>query len=212
MLGKRLKVGNSDFEIKAFLGKGKSGHSYLIENSGCQYVLKKMHDEPCSYYQFGDKLGSEIHAYYTLRNIGINMPLLIEYNWSEKYLVKEYVEGQIASCFIAQDVVTLNTFSQLFELARKARLNGLNLDYFPSNFIIAKKGLIYIDYELNQYSSEWNLSNWGIYYWLNSEGMKEYLRNNNLLALNIDLDSGVPIKAPFVNKAKELIEGFFKKY
>jgi len=47
----------------------------------------------------------------------------------------------------------------------------------------------------------------GIFY-----GMKNYLETNNLLALNLNLTSGIPIKAPFCKMAKELIEGFSKKY
>lgn len=212
MLGKKLKVGNSDFEVKAFLGKGKSGYSYLIEDGIKKYVLKKMHDEPCSYYRFGDKLGAEIHAYHILKNIDINIPLLIEHNHSEKYLVKEYIEGQTASWLIAENVITYDIFKQLFELAEKACSNGLNLDYFPTNFIICNGVLSYIDYELNKYTQEWNLENWGIYYWLNINGMKEYLKTNNLLTLNIDYNSGIPIKTSFREKAKELIDGFSKRH
>lgn len=38
---------------------------------------------------------------------------------------------------------------------------GLNIDYYPTNFIPQNEVLYYIDYECNQYSDEWNFENWG---------------------------------------------------
>lgn len=38
------------------LGKGKGGYSYLASDGTNLYVLKQIHHEPCSYYQFGDKI------------------------------------------------------------------------------------------------------------------------------------------------------------
>lgn len=212
MLGKILKFRNADFEVKSFLGKGKSGYSYLIENDTERYVLKKIHNEPCAYYQFGDKLEAEIHAYNTLKNIGINIPSLVEYNYHEKYLIKEYIEGETASLLIAKNSITHGILGQLFQIAGRALANGINLDYFPTNFIVDNDLLWYIDYELNQYTEAWNLENWGIFYWLNTKGMKEYLKTNDLLSLNVDYDSGIPIKSPFYKAAEELIKGFSKKY
>jgi hypothetical protein len=50
--------------------------------------------------------------------------------------------------------------------------NNINIDYFPSNFIINETGVYYIDYEINPYTEQWNFRNWGIYYWLNGNGFK----------------------------------------
>ena len=55
----------------------------------------------------------------------------------------------------------------------KAKSSGLNIDYFPTNFVVAKnpkvgtEELFYIDYECNDYMEEWNLENWGLKYWTN---------------------------------------------
>jgi len=215
VIGQSIKVKDSCFSVKAFLGKGKSAYSYLIENISAiseKYVLKQIHNEPCEYYQFGDKLEAEINSYYRLINTGIKTPSLIEYNKHHKYLIKEYIEGQVATSLIADSKISTDIFRQLFEVAGKAKQNNINLDYFPTNFIISGQEMTYIDYELNSYTDEWNLQNWGIFYWLNSAGMKEYLQTQNLLALNINLSSGKPIKAPFENNVSELIRKFSIKY
>jgi hypothetical protein len=50
-------------------------------------------------------------------------------------------------------------------IAEKAKAAGLNIDYFPSNFIDSHGKLYYIDYECNAYMDEWSFDNWGIKYW-----------------------------------------------
>ena len=54
---------------------------------------------------------------------------------------------------------------QVKEMANIVYSYGLNIDYFPTNFIVQDDLIYYIDYECNQYMDEWNLENWGIKYW-----------------------------------------------
>ena len=42
---------------------------------------------------------------------------------------------------------------------------GINIDYFPTNFVVQDGEIYYIDYECNQYMEEWSFENWGIKYW-----------------------------------------------
>ena len=50
-------------------------------------------------------------------------------------------------------------------MASLAKDKGLNIDYYPTNFVIQDGLLYYIDYECNQYMDEWSLENWGIKCW-----------------------------------------------
>ena len=58
-----MDVNGRQFHVIKLLGKGKGGYSYLVEDDGGRYVLKQIHHEPCDYYQFGDKLASELRDY-----------------------------------------------------------------------------------------------------------------------------------------------------
>jgi hypothetical protein len=51
----------------------------------------------------------------------------------------------------------------------------LNIDYFPTNFVVQDEKLYYIDYECNGYMEQWNFENWGIKYWSKSKEFLEYL-------------------------------------
>lgn len=185
------------FELVRFLGKGKSGYSYLVKNDGRLCVLKQMHDEPCPYYNFTDKFGSELKAYERLKQLGVMVPELLDYNTSSQYLIKEYVDGPTGSELVAQGAVDDHIVSELFSFHRKLSSNGLNIDYFPSNFVSGSGTLYYVDYEINPYIEEWDLLNWGIYYWANSQGMAEFLLTGNASAINESHDKGIPHKAAF---------------
>ena len=69
-----IEVNNKSFEIIKLLGKGKGGYSYLVTDGNKKYVVKKIHHKPCSYYQFGNKIQSEINDYKRLKKIGIDLP------------------------------------------------------------------------------------------------------------------------------------------
>ena len=75
---KTLSVNGKEYEIIKLLGKGKGGYSYLATDGKQKYTLKQIHHEPCSYYQFGDKIQSEINDDKRLKNIGIATPEMLD--------------------------------------------------------------------------------------------------------------------------------------
>ena len=83
-----MKVNGQEFNVIKLLGKGKGGYSYLVTNGKENYVLKQIHHEPCSYYQFGNKIEAEINDYNTLKNIGLRMPRLIEADIENEPILK----------------------------------------------------------------------------------------------------------------------------
>ena len=54
---------------------------------------------------------------------------------------------------------------------------GLNIGYFPTNFVIQDGLLWYVDYECNDYMAEWNFDNWGIRYWSSTPEFEEYIKS-----------------------------------
>ena len=83
-----LNVNGKTYEIIRLLGHGKGGYSYLVTDGECQYVLKQIHHEPCSYYQFGNKIESESRDYEKLNRIGILMPQMYEVDIENERILK----------------------------------------------------------------------------------------------------------------------------
>lgn len=67
---------------------------------------------------------------------------------------------------------------QVRRMAAQAMAAGLNIDYFPTNFVVQGGLLYYIDYECNSYMEEWSFENWGIRYWSRTPEFEEYLRTH----------------------------------
>ncbi len=163
------------YRIIRLLGHGKGGYSYLAEKDNRQFVLKQIHHEPCDYYTFGNKIEAERRDYERLKQAGIRIPGMIAIDEKTERIVKEYIEGGTVFDLVRSGQSAAPYLEQVREMAGKAKAAGLNIDYFPTNFVI-RNGLIwYVDYECNEYMDEWNLENWGIRYWSRTPEFEEYL-------------------------------------
>ncbi len=174
-----LAVNGKEYTIIKLLGKGKGGYSYLAEKDGKHYVLKQIHHEPCDYYTFGNKIEAENHDYKRLLKADIRIPEMLEIDIENERILKEYIEGDTIFDLVKNDVSVEPFMEQIREMADKAKNAGLNIDYFPTNFVVQKGLIYYIDYECNEYMEEWNFENWGVKYWSKTPEFIEYLNKNN---------------------------------
>lgn len=176
-LEEKIVLNNIEYKIIKLLGHGKGGYSHLVESDGKLYVLKKIHHEPCSYYKFGNKIESELNDYKRLLKTNINIPKMIYCDIEREIIIKEYIDGPTIYELVKEDLMKDNYLEQVKEMAKLAYLSGLNIDYYSTNFILDKNGIIYyIDYECNEYDEKWNFENWGIKYWSKT---KEFIETLN---------------------------------
>ena len=166
MIGDTAKVNDREFQVIKLLGKGKGGYSYLVTDENGQYVLKQIHHEPCDYYQFGNKIEAEISAYAKLKEIGIRMPELIDVDVEQERILKEYIEGETIADLVLQNQVKEDYLLQIEKMCRLLYTAHINIDYYPTNFVVQDGKLYYIDFECNEYMEEWNFENWGKKYWM----------------------------------------------
>ena len=171
-------VNQKQYRVIRLLGHGKGGYSYLVERNGCQYVLKQIHHEPCNYYSFGNKIEAEINDYNRLLHIGIRMPQMLDVDIENERIVKEYIDGPTIYELVKDDVMDDSYIEQVREMAQMVYAAGLNIDFFPTNFVIANGAIFYIDYECNPYMDEWNFENWGIKYWSKTKDFIEYMQKH----------------------------------
>ncbi|MBE6995507.1 MAG: hypothetical protein E7429_02070 [Ruminococcaceae bacterium] len=173
-----MRVNQTEYPVIRLLGRGKGGYSYLAEKDGVRCVLKQIHHEPCDYYTFGNKIEAERSDYARLRQTGIRMPELLDIDMEQERVLKTYIEGPTAYELVLRDEMDDALLEQVREMARLARAAGLNIDYFPTNFVLAGGLLYYIDYECNAYMEEWNFENWGVKYWSKTPEFLEYARQH----------------------------------
>lgn len=176
---KILAVNEKEYSIIRLLGKGKGGYSYLAKKDSKQYVLKQIHHEPCAYYTFGNKIEAENYDYKRLLNAGIRIPKMIEIDIENERILKEYIDGDTIFDMVKDDVSVEPYMKQIREMADIAKSAGLNIDYFPTNFVVQNGLIYYIDYECNEYMDEWNFENWGVKYWSKTPEFIEYINKND---------------------------------
>ena len=160
-----LTVNGAAYAVLRLLGKGKGGYSYLVTDGAAQYVLKQIHHEPCAYYTFGDKLQSELRDYETLRKLGIPMPQLLAVDIQQERLLKEYIAGPTVAELLKEGRIEPGWLVQVHDTCRLLYPAGLNIDYYPTNFVPRGGTLYYIDYECNAYMEQWDFEHWGAQYW-----------------------------------------------
>ena len=161
-----LTVNGKPYQVLQLLGKGKGGYSYLVrDEQGSRFVLKQIHHEPCDYYQFGDKLRSELGDYQRLSAIGIPMPKLLEADIGEERILKEYIHGPTIAQLVTENRMEGCFYQQIQAMCGLLYPANTNIDYYPTNFVVQDGRLYYIDYECNDYMPQWDYENWGRQYW-----------------------------------------------
>ena len=175
---KQISVNRITYNIVRLLGHGKGGYSYLAEKDGKQYVLKQIHHEPCDYYSFGNKIEAERNDYNRLIEIGIRIPKMLDIDISNERILKEFIDGPTVYELVKNDAMKETYLRQINNMAKKAYSVGLNIDYFPTNFIVQDELLYYIDYECNNYMEEWTFENWGIKYWSKTQEFIDYMNQH----------------------------------
>ena len=163
---KILKVNDKEYKIIKLLGKGKGGYSYLAELDRTPVVLKQIHHEPCDYYTFGNKIEAERFDYTRLSEAGIRIPKMLDIDIPNERIVKEYIEGPTVMELVNQGPLSEDIIGQAREMSEKAKKVGLNIDYYPTNFVVQDGLIYYIDYECNPYDERWSFEFWGIGYWI----------------------------------------------
>ena len=172
---KEMCVNEKSYEVIRLLGHGKGGYSYLVTDGTKEYVLKQIHHEPCDYYQFGNKIESEMRDYERLKEIGIPMPKMFEVDMEKERILKEYIKGDTIFDYVLRNEVKPTFVEQMKEMCVVLYAANTNIDYFPTNFVVLEDQLYYIDYECNDYMEEWNFENWGIKYWSQTKEFLEYV-------------------------------------
>ena len=185
-----VAVNGAELRLLSLLGHGKGGYSYLAERDGRRVVLKQIHHEPCEYYRFGDKIEAERRDYERLLQAGIRVPRMLDIDAQAERIVKEYVEGPTVFELVREGVSVEPYLPQVREMAALARAAGLNIDYFPTNFVVNGGLLYYVDYECNGYMDEWSFENWGVKYWSRTPEFERHLQS--LCPSSQDCEGGLP--------------------
>lgn len=173
-----LPVNGNPFSVIRLLGKGKGGYSYLVTDGTQEYVLKQIHYEPCSYYEFGNKMESELRDCRRLKEIGIPLPALLDADLENERILKEYIAGDTIYDLVLRDEIRPEYAEQVQTMCQLLYPANTNIDYFPTNFVVQNGQLLYIDFECNLYEEQWDFEHWGVQYWSKTPAFLQHVREH----------------------------------
>ena len=112
--------------------------------------------------------------YEKLSALAVPMPELLDVDRAQERLLKELLPGETIYRLALRDGVEPWQLEQAGALSRALRAAGLNIDWFPTNFMCRDGILYYVDYECNPYMEEWSFERWGIRYWSRTPELDAY--------------------------------------
>ncbi len=103
------------------------------------------------------------------------MPKLLDYDAPNERILKEYIDGETIYSLVLNDKMKPCYIEQVKAMCELLYPANINIDYFPTNFIVNGDEMYYIDYECNNYMEEWNFENRGIKYWSKTPEFLQYV-------------------------------------
>ena len=94
------------------------------------------------------------------------VPKLLAVDERQERLLKEYVDGPTVAQLVEQNALPDACLAQVRALSEQLRAQGMNIDWYPTNFILQNEQLYYVDYECNDYMDQWSFERWGVQYWV----------------------------------------------
>ena len=94
-------------------------------------------------------------------------------------IIKEYIEGDTVYEMVLKDRPLEECLRQVKKMCCLLYAADINIDYFPTNFIMQDGVLYYVDYECNKYMEEWNFENWGVKYWSKTPEFLKYVEERS---------------------------------
>jgi TP53 regulating kinase-like protein len=166
-------VEGKTYRVVRLLGHGKGGYSYLAKRRGHSYVIKAIHHEPCAYYRFGDKIQAEEDCYLYLKKLHIRVPFCYAIDHEQELVLKQYIAGPTVADLLRKKKDVSIYLRQVTKMAEKANKGGVNIDYYPPNFVVHKGLLYYVDYETSKFDKRYTFDVWGKGYWTGKKSLEK---------------------------------------
>ena len=122
---------------------------------------------------------TEIKDYKRLKEMGIKIPTMIDIDIKKERILKEFIDGDTIYELILQDKMKSVYLDQLYQMCNLLYAAHMNIDYFPTNFVVQNGEIYYIDFEYNEYKKEWNFENSGIKYWSKTSEFLQYVKEHS---------------------------------
>ena len=114
--------------------------------------------------EFQSKANLEGYIRYFYENT-VTMPELLAADVQQERILKEYIAGPTVAELLKAGQPDPSWVAQVQAMCARLYPAGLNIDYYPTNFVPRDGTLYYIDYECSAYMEPWDFEHWGLPVW-----------------------------------------------
>lgn len=127
-----------------------------------------------------DEFNSYMLNYKKLKTTGVKIPKIYYVDKKNFSCACEYIDGPTVLELISKNDLNENIYEQIFLMSWYAKNDGLLLNFMPENYRYFNKTLFYIPLTFEKYNEKDSFHLKGIQYWVYSNTLVNYLKQNNL--------------------------------
>lgn len=146
--------------------------TYLVERENVKYKLVKF--ALVSLYQSSLKRRKLLKRYLTY------VPKIIKKDKKNAILLLEHFDEETVLDTLVKEELKDDLFKMVFDFYRVCRVGKIELNYLPEYYVLHNKHLYYLADDMYDANKEHNFENFGIFYWLYSPQLIEYLKDKGL--------------------------------
>lgn len=125
-----------------------------------------------------DLFEKELDNYKSLANSAVRYLKIYVVDKNNCRYVREYIEGETIFDALREEPLKEDVYKDLFMNEMFARASNLRLNYFPTNFVIKDKQVVYMSYECSRYDSKHTFELNELRYYVYSSEFISYLKKH----------------------------------
>lgn len=115
-----------------------------------------------------------------LATCGLNVPKVLIIDKKSGFVLTTFIEGKNALDELIKGPLEDKFYESIFSIAFRAKLERVNLNFSPENFVLMGEKMFYISREFFNYSEDNNFINKYVKLWFYTNELVELLKNKNL--------------------------------
>lgn len=154
----QIKIDNDEYTVIRVIKEREDRKIYVVTDQKNMYQAV--------IFKQKNKVEEKISNYNHLVELNICVPKIIKVDKKQGIILKEYLEGTIASVLILRGELEGDYLEQVRDMAEKAETADWCLDYFPTNYICSGKRIYYLKNDIIKYQENRCFDNLVHKYWM----------------------------------------------
>lgn len=181
---KTITVNGRAYDVHRLVGQGEHSYTFQVSDHDIptrRYSLKQMVYTPGKLHRVGQHVREDIEDYRRLCELGIRVPGMMDVDIERERILKEYIQGPSVYELVMADQMQPEYVEQARTMAGQLRRHHIDIDWFPSNFVVNDGKLFYVDYHCHDYDETRDFERVGLPYWSKGPELLAYVADHPVI-------------------------------